>query len=144
MGLSGSKPVKYLPAFEAQLPSLEGKTVAIAGCTSGTGLVAAKVTARKGADAVLMLNRPSDRATQAEAAVRAEIPPGAKTRVETIPCDLQSFESVQQAADHIKRTYKAVDVLCNNAGIMAMDDVATKDGCDCQMQACLAYRVQLE
>lgn len=135
MGISSSKPAtKYLPAFEANLPSLKGKTVAITGCTSGTGLVAAKVTARKGADAIIMLNRPSIRATKAEEEVRAEIPHGAKTRVETISCDLQNLQSVQEAADDIKRKYKAIDVLCNNAGIMAMEDRRTTDGYDCQMQ----------
>jgi len=33
---------KYYAEFEASLPSLQGKTVAFTGCTSGTGLVAAK------------------------------------------------------------------------------------------------------
>ena len=59
MGASGSKPVKYLTAFEEQLPSLEGKTVAITGCTSGTGLVFAKVCVRKNVETLLLLNRTS-------------------------------------------------------------------------------------
>jgi NAD(P)-dependent dehydrogenase (short-subunit alcohol dehydrogenase family) len=134
MGGSSSKPVKYLPEFEDNLPSLEKKVVAITGCTSGTGLVAAKASVRKGAATVLLLNRPSPRAENAEKEVRAQIPEGQATTVETIPCDLQDFDSVRAAAKQIKGKYKAIDVLCNNAGVMALDDNATKDGYDVQMQ----------
>lgn len=153
MGVSYSTPhpreTKYFPDFvEKELPSLRDKTVAITGCTSGTGLVAAKAAVRKGAKNVLMLNRPSERAAAAESAVKEEIIGAASsddddddskkrttTSVETIPCDLQDFNSVRQAADAIKSKYEAVDVLCNNAGVMALDDVATKaDGYDVQIQ----------
>lgn len=43
------------------LPSLEGKIIAITGCTSGMGLVCARTCAQKGAS-IILLNRPSDRA----------------------------------------------------------------------------------
>jgi len=58
----------------------------------------------------------------------------AKTNVETIACDLQSFDSVKAAVNAIKAKYEAIDVLCNNAGVMALADTATKDGYDVQMQ----------
>ena len=134
MGGSSSKPVHYLHDFEKQLPSLAGKTVAVTGCTAGTGLVFAKVSVRKGASNVLLLNRSSARAENAEKEVKAELAPSSNTTVETIPCDLQDFESVKKAVDTIKSKYDSVDVLCNNAGIMAVDDKATKDGYDVQMQ----------
>ena len=136
MGSFTSKSIepKYYADFEASLPTLEGKTVAFSGCTSGTGLVAAQCAARKGADHVIMLNRPSERATAAQETVQAQVPSGAKTVVETIACDLQDFASVKQAAATIKKKYKKLDVLCNNAGVMALDDYATKDGYDVQMQ----------
>eukprot|EP00934_Nitzschia_sp_Nitz4_P002621 Nitzschia sp. Nitz4//scaffold60_size111251//106198//107190//NITZ4_004167-RA/size111251-processed-gene-0.46-mRNA-1//-1//CDS//3329555624//2611//frame0 len=135
MGVSGSKPhnvkTKWFPEFEKGLPDLSGKTIVITGTTSGTGFVLARTAIRKGADNVLLLNRPSDRATKSEAELKAE--PNAKN-VETIPCDLQDFESVKNAAETIKSKYDAVDVLCNNAGVMALEDKATKDGYDVQMQ----------
>lgn len=134
MGASGSKTTKYLPEFEEQLPSLSGKVVAVTGSTSGTGLVFAKVAARKGVGTILLLNRPSERVTQAEEAIKKEIPEGSTTKVKSIPCDLQDFESVKNACTIIKSKFQALDVLCNNAGIMAMEDLATKDGYDVQMQ----------
>jgi NAD(P)-dependent dehydrogenase (short-subunit alcohol dehydrogenase family) len=148
MGGSSSKPILYLTDFETKLPLLTDKVVVITGCTSGTGLVAAKVMVRRGAAVVLLLNRPSERALLAEQAIRAElgvVPSTSSssttksstttTIIETIPCDLQDFESVRAAAALIQsKGYTAIDVLCNNAGIMAMDDTATKDGYDVQMQ----------
>ena len=40
----------------------------------------------------------------------------------------------EMATDEIKAKYDVVDVLCNNAGVMALEDRATKDGYDVQMQ----------
>jgi NAD(P)-dependent dehydrogenase (short-subunit alcohol dehydrogenase family) len=138
MGVSGSKPhvveSKWFPEFETKLPELEGKTVAITGCTTGTGFIVARTCIKKGAKNVLLLNRPSERATKAEADLKACIVDGSKTHVETIPCDLQDFSSVKAAAAKIKADHEAVDVLCNNAGVMALEDKATVDGYDVQMQ----------
>jgi len=139
MGVSSSKPrlvqTKWFNEFESKLPSLKGKTVAVTGCTSGTGYIVARTAARKGAENVLMLNRPSGRSEKAETDLREEIEKvSSSTKVESIPCDLQDFQSVQKAADTIKSKYDAVDVLCNNAGVMALEDRATKDGFDVQMQ----------
>lgn len=118
------------PALVASLPSLAGKTVAITGCTSGVGLVLARTCGDLGAQ-VLMLNRPSPRA---EAALRDLRERGAKA--ELIACDLQSFEAVRAAGAAMRAAYPGgVDVLCNNAGVMGMPDIATPDGFDVQMQA---------
>jgi len=81
-----------------------------------------------------MLNRPSARATKAEAEIKSLIPAGSGTHVETIPCDLQDMASVKAAIKTIKSKYDSIDVLCNNAGVMALDDYATKDCYDVQMQ----------
>lgn len=125
-------PTRWFPDFEQELPSLQGKVFCVTGCTSGTGLVAATTAAKKGAH-VVMLNRQSDRAVAAEKALREQVPGAEVTSVE---CDLQDFESVRSAAQKLKTMFKSkgVDVLCNNAGVMALADQATKDGYDVQMQ----------
>lgn len=140
MGSSYSAPVKkdaVFPALVATLPSMKGKTVAITGCTSGTGLILACVCIKLGAD-VLMLNRKSERAAVAEQHVRDFVKDAKETAgvVTTIECDLADFDSVREAAAKVKEVCadKGLDVLCNNAGVMALADIATKQGYDIQMQ----------
>lgn len=113
------------------IPPLNGKTIAITGSTSGTGFVAAKTVAKKGAR-VLLLNRKSDRSKKAYDLLKAY---GFVGDFVDIECDLQSFDSVKKAARTITDLCKdGLDVLCNNAGIMAFKDRATTDGFDIQMQ----------
>ncbi|GAX25917.1 hypothetical protein FisN_6Hh045 [Fistulifera solaris] len=132
MGLIPSKDSSTsFEAFVEQLPDLQGKIIAITGCTTGLGYVFAETCVKKNADTVLLLNRPSERADQAEESLRAI---AKTTQLETIECDLQDFASVRKAAAQIKEKYEALDILCNNAGIMAVPDNATVDGYDVQMQ----------
>ena len=145
MGVSSSQPldipVKWFPEFEQKLPSQKGKTICITGCTTGTGYFVARTAVRKGACNVLLLNRESERAVKAEQALKDELSTlkessssSMTTNIETIPCDLQDFESVKSAITSIKSKYQSIDILCNNAGVMAIEDKATKDGYDIQMQ----------
>lgn len=116
--------------LERHTQDMSGKVVAITGTTSGTGYVCARELAKLGAE-VLLLNRESERSQAALAKLRQEVPTGSFT---AIACDLQDFDSVRRAARHIRDTHEVLDVLCNNAGVMAMPDEATKDGYDVQMQ----------
>jgi NAD(P)-dependent dehydrogenase (short-subunit alcohol dehydrogenase family) len=113
------------------IPSLVGKTIAITGTTSGTGFVAAKTVAEKGAQ-VLLLNRKTDRSKISYDLLKSSC---SKENFVDIECDLQSFESVRKAARKITDLCKdGLDILCNNAGVMALKDQATVDGFDIQMQ----------
>lgn len=125
---------KWFPQFESSLPSLSGKVIAVTGCTSGTGFVLATTCAKKGAAHVVLLNRPSERATKAETDIKAAAAEG--TVVSSVDCDLQSFASVRKAAAELRAKFgdEGIDVLCNNAGVMALEDKATVDGYDIQMQ----------
>lgn len=109
---------------------MTGKVVAITGTTSGTGFVCAREVAKRGAT-VLLLNRNSDRSANALQQLRSAVP-GAT--FEAIACDLQNFASVREAAVSIIANYDVLDVLVNNAGVMALKDEATGDGYDVQMQ----------
>ncbi|CAJ1381087.1 unnamed protein product [Effrenium voratum] len=103
---------------------------AITGTTSGTGFVAARVVAQHGGE-VLLLNRASERAQRAHAALVAAVPEG---KFVSIECDLSDFKSVRRAGQEIKAKYQKLFCLANNAGIMALPDVPTADGYDPQMQ----------
>ncbi len=109
---------------------MTGKVVAITGTTSGTGFVCAREVARKGAT-VILLNRSSERAVKALGQLQEEVPEG---NFDWVDCDLQSIESVRNAMKTIRSRYKIIDVLVNNAGVMALQDKATPDGYDVQMQ----------
>ena len=117
-------------AFEATLPDLAGKVVAVTGCTSGTGRQLALAAAAKGAT-VVALNRPSPRSIALLAELRAIVPECA-----SIECDLTSFESTRAAAAALVERFAdgGIDTLCLNAGVMACEDIATSDGFDVQIQ----------
>ena len=122
---------KHFKNLFNNLPSMEGKTVAITGTTSGTGFVAAQACGKLGAR-VLLLNRPSMRA---DAALNDLQSHNSNADFTQIDCDLQSFSSVREAAKNLRALCpEGLDVLCNNAGVMALEDIATADGFDVQMQ----------
>ena len=115
---------------------MTNKIVLITGTTSGAGYVCAKEIAKLGGTVVL-LNRESDRLMASIKRLKQEVPEG---KFVSIICDLQDFDSVRAAADEIKSNYDVIDVLCNNAAVMALEDLATKDGYDIQMQTnCLSH-----
>jgi len=112
------------------LPSMAGKTVAITGCTSGTGLNLAQRCGALGAQ-VLMLNRASPRSEAALRVMQRE-----QFDAQLIECDLSSLASVRAAIQQVTDACpNGLDVLCNNAGIMAAPDQMTVDGFDVQMQS---------
>lgn len=115
---------------------MTGKVAAVTGTTSGTGYVCARELAKLGAE-VLLLNRDSERAARSFEQMKAEVPGG---KIVAITCDLQDFASVRAAAEQIRARYEVLDVLCNNAGVMALPDQATKDGYDVQVQTnCISH-----
>lgn len=115
---------------------MTGKVVLITGTTSGTGYVCAREMAKLGAT-VLLLNRASERSSSSLKKLQGEVPGGA---FQPITCDLQDFDSVRKAAEQVKSKHDKIDVLCNNAGVMALRDQATKDGYDVQMQTnCISH-----
>ena len=122
---------KHFDDLFNSLPSLEGKTILITGTTSGTGFVAANACGKLGAK-LLLLNRPSARADAALKTLQENNSNGDFTHID---CDLQSFASVKKAAEEVRAMCpNGLDVLCNNAGVMALEDYATEDGFDVQMQ----------
>lgn len=131
--LEGAAPIKdrYYAEFVAGLPNeLAGKTYAITGTSSGTGLSLALFLAERDAT-VIMLNRDSSRAEEALDTVKAASKLGT---VSHVSCDLQSFKSVRAAADTVRALTSELDALVLNAGIALMKDVRTGDGLDVQAQ----------
>lgn len=135
------RPSQYYPSFVKSLPSMEGKTVVITGCSRGLGYVTALTVAKKGAT-VIMLNRPGSNAQEAfkslkEGVVVPDNSDGDDDNANPathhlVDCDLLSFDSVRKACQRVRELTKhtGVDVLCNNAGIMLQPDEPSLDGYD--------------
>ncbi|MEM7298578.1 MAG: SDR family NAD(P)-dependent oxidoreductase [Bacteroidota bacterium] len=109
---------------------MTNKVAVITGTTSGTGFVCARELAKKGAT-VILLNRESDRSVLALKQLQEAVPDGT---FDAIACDLSNFSSVRSATESIKSNYNVIDVLVNNAAVMAFKDEATSDGYDIQIQ----------
>jgi NAD(P)-dependent dehydrogenase (short-subunit alcohol dehydrogenase family) len=104
----------------ADLPSFSGRTAIVTGASGGLGEVTARELARVGAHVILAV-RNTDKGDAA-----AERMTG---RVEVRRLDLQDLSSVRRFADDIDK----VDVLVNNAGIMATKHAVTADGFEGQI-----------
>lgn len=112
-----------------QLDDQRGKRFVITGGNSGIGLEAAKLLAAKGGDLVLAC-RSLERGEKACEAVRAHAP-GAT--VELVRLDLADLSSVKEAATELRERFDGIDVLVNNAGVMAMPRRTTADGFELQL-----------
>jgi NAD(P)-dependent dehydrogenase (short-subunit alcohol dehydrogenase family) len=117
-------------AWAAQnLPDLSGKTIIVTGGNSGIGYEAALEFAGKGAMVVLAC-RSLERGRAAAASIRAAHT-GAKIGV--MELDLSELASVRGFADAFHRQHRRIDILCNNAGVMAIPYRRTVDGFEMQL-----------
>ena len=105
-----------------------GKRVVITGSNSGIGYEAARVLADRGAQVILAV-RNLDRGNEAARRIRAEV---SGAQVEIMPLDLADLDSVQSFADAYQSKWDTLDILINNAGIMAPPHRQTKDGFELQ------------
>jgi len=110
------------------VPDCSGETVVVTGANSGLGLAATREFARAGAH-VVMACRDLERAEAARDDVRGDVP-GASLTVREL--DLAALESVRAFADRLADDTGRVDVLCNNAGVMAIPRAETEDGFETQ------------
>ena len=113
----------------AQMPRQDGRRVIITGGNSGIGESAALELARRGATVVIASRDPK----KAEAAVlrmRKEVPP---ERILAADLDLASLASVRRFSEAELANAEPLDVLINNAGIMAPPQrLETQDGFELQ------------
>ncbi|MEE4023565.1 oxidoreductase [Gordonia sp. PKS22-38] len=108
----------------AQAPPMGGRMVVVTGANSGIGLETVRHLVTLGAH-VVMACRNVDSAAAARADVLASAPDG---QVDIVQTDLSDLSSVHKAADEIALSHPVVDVLINNAGVMAGRREMTVDG----------------
>jgi len=103
---------------------LSGLTAFITGANSGLGQETARAMAAKGAH-VVMAGRDQAKLDEAVAAILATVP---KAQLDTITVDLASLESIRAATSRARQRFARIDLLINNAGVMATPFEHTADG----------------
>ncbi|HEY8546934.1 MAG TPA: oxidoreductase [Acidimicrobiales bacterium] len=110
------------------LPDQSGRTVLVTGANSGLGVRTAEALAAKGAHVLLACRN------EARAAAARDLVAAAATGPEptVVPLDLADLSSVRRAAAEVDGTVDRLDVLVNNAGVMAIPQARTADGFEMQ------------
>ena len=114
--------------IEENVPDLNGRVAIVTGANSGLGLETTRVLARKGAQVVLAV-RNAAKGDAAAAEIRADTP---EANLRVMPLDLASLESIHRFAQAFLAAYDRLDMLVNNAGVMAIPRRKTADGFEMQ------------
>ncbi|MFI5733882.1 oxidoreductase [Kribbella sp. NPDC051587] len=110
------------------IPDQHGRTAVVTGANGGLGLVTARELAAKGAH-VVMAVRNQQKAAAAADEIRAAVPDAS---LELVALDLSAQASVHEAAEKILAAHSTIDLLINNAGVMAISEARTVDGFEMQ------------
>lgn len=102
---------------------LVGKTAIVTGGYSGIGLETVKALAAKGVTVIVPVRSP-EKAGEALAAVEGQ--------VQTSPMDLADLASVTEFAEHMLEELASLDMLINNAGVMACPEARVGPGWESQ------------
>ena len=111
----------------ADIPSQEGRIALVTGANIGLGLETVRALAMKGAT-VLMACRSRSKAEAARSTLLEE----GLTGLDLIDLDLADLDSVTMAADTVRQRYGQLDMLINNAGVMAPPYQRSRQGHELQ------------
>lgn len=110
---------------------MQGKTVVITGGNAGLGFEAAKSLAACGAEVIIGCRSPQRGASAVEKLMQEG---KGKYKVSASPLDLSSFASIESFANNFKSQHGKLDILMNNAGVMALPKKEqTQDGLEMQI-----------
>ncbi|KAI8065084.1 hypothetical protein BC940DRAFT_334980 [Gongronella butleri] len=116
---------------EAFASNIQGKVVLVTGCSpNGLGAETARIAAKYGARLVILAGRRQSALEETAADIKKEVP---NANLRLLIVDLSSLESVRAAAKQVLAYDEAIDVLVNNAGIMAVPQAKTVDGFESQL-----------
>ncbi len=109
----------------ADVPALTGRRAVVTGANAGLGREITRLLAAAGAEVVMACRNPA-KAEQAAARVRAAVP---AATLDVRVLDLADLDSVAAFADGFTGR---LDLLVNNAGLMALDESRTAQGFEMQ------------
>jgi NAD(P)-dependent dehydrogenase (short-subunit alcohol dehydrogenase family) len=111
----------------ADIPDLHGRIALVTGANSGLGLETTLALAAKGA--VVMACRDQEKGRKVKAALEESVP-GAN--LELAALDLSSLAGIRAFAEEFRAGHTQLDLLFNNAGVMAIPYRKTQDGFEWQ------------
>ncbi|MFB7595115.1 oxidoreductase [Streptomyces sp. NPDC056160] len=111
-----------------RIPDQTGRVCVVTGATGGLGLATTRALARKGAHVILAV-RDEDRGHRAAEAITAEQPDAV---LEVCRLDLADLDSVRAFAERLHTGRRRLDVLVNNAGVMAPPRTLSPQGHEAQ------------
>jgi NAD(P)-dependent dehydrogenase (short-subunit alcohol dehydrogenase family) len=116
-----------------QIPDQTGRRAVVTGANSGLGCVVAQELARAGAEVILAC-RDAGRGAAAVEAISTRVPDARlEARLESRQLDLADLGSVREFAGALAADGRPVDLLINNAGVMAPPRQLTVDGFELQL-----------
>ncbi|MDQ3592848.1 MAG: oxidoreductase, partial [Actinomycetota bacterium] len=113
----------------AQIPDLSGRWAMVTGASSGLGHHVTRELARAGA-AVVMAGRDLDRLAVSADLVRRGVP---AADLHIVSLDLADLAAVHRTAEQVLEGYDHLDLLVDNAGVMATPERKTADGFELQI-----------
>ncbi|KAJ4341103.1 hypothetical protein N0V95_007323 [Ascochyta clinopodiicola] len=120
--------VDFNPAKD--IGSLEGKVILVTGGNAGLGKQTVAYLAAHKPARIYLAARTASKASSAIADIKSSVPNACD--IVHLPLDLTSFSSIAQAAATFHRAETRLDILINNAGIMACPYSTTKEGYEIQ------------
>lgn len=113
------------------IPDLSGKVIIVTGGSSGLGKESVLQLAKHNPAVIYLTARTEARANTAIQEIHQSVP-GSKGKIKFLELDLGSFASVKKAADTFLGLSDRLDILMNNAGLMASPAGVTPDGYEVQ------------
>ena len=112
----------------SDIPDLSGEVAVVTGGNGGLGLETARELAAHGAGVVIAARN----LAKAEVARRAIEVTVLQASLEIRSLDLGSLASIESFSDSIRAAHPTIDLLFNNAGVMAVKMGTTADGFETQ------------
>jgi protochlorophyllide reductase len=114
------------------MPDLIGQIALVTGANSGLGLESARALLANGATVVLACRSLAKAEQARQELVSAGSAGFPDDRIELLELDLADLQSVARAADQVAARHSRLDVLLNNAGVMAPPRTLTRQGFELQ------------
>ncbi|KAH0274202.1 hypothetical protein KCU91_g5445, partial [Aureobasidium melanogenum] len=115
---------------DSDIPDLSDKIILVTGGNSGLGAESCLQLAKHNPAEIFLGARSKVKADEAIATIRKTVP---NAKITVLEMDLTDLASVKKAADTFLAASSRLDILMNNAGIMACPAGVTKDGIEIQL-----------